>query len=89
MPTRQQSASSAPIDAKALTGRRDRLMKAIARARGDRRNSSALLEKARDLMSARYWARANWRTRAQILAASEWLLKLAERSGEIGTTGLF
>lgn len=40
-------------------------------------------------MSARYWARANWRHRAQILATSEWLLKLAERSGEIGNTGLF
>jgi hypothetical protein len=89
MPSRQPTASLASIDAKALTGRRTRLMKAIARARGNGPSSTALLERARELIGARYWARANWRRRAQILAASEWLVKLAERSGETGTTGLF
>jgi hypothetical protein len=80
--------SSAAIDTKALTGRRARLIKAITRARGDG-SSSVLLDRARELIGSRYWARADWRRRAQILAASEWLVKLAERSGEIGTTGLF
>jgi len=89
MPSRQQSTPSIAINPKALTSRRARLMKAIARARGNGPSSAALLERARELIGARYWARANWRRRAQILAASEWLLKLAERSGEIGTTGLF
>jgi Trm5-related predicted tRNA methylase len=81
--------ASAIIDTKALTGRRARLMKTIARTRGNSASSTALLERARELIGARYWARADWRRRAQILAASEWLVKLAERSGEIGTTGLF
>jgi hypothetical protein len=76
-------------DTKALSTRRAKIMKVIARARADGGALPPLLEKARGLMSSRYWARANWRHRAQIVAASEWLLKLAERSGEIGTTGLF
>jgi hypothetical protein len=81
--------ASAIIDTKALTGRRARLMKTIARTRGNSASSTALLERAHELIGARYRARADWRRRAQILAASEWLVKLAERSGEIGTTGLF
>jgi hypothetical protein len=81
--------TSAVVDAEALTRRRARLMKTIARTRGNSASSTALLERARELIGARYWARADWRRRAQILAASEWLVKLAERSGEIGTTGLF
>ena len=90
MPSRLHSSTApAGLDTKALVTRRAKIMKAIARARGDGGALPPLLTKARELMSARYWARANWRTRAQILAASEWLLKLAERSGEIGTTGLF
>ncbi len=90
MPSRPNSLSAPPaLDTKALTTRRSKVMKAIARARTDGGALPPLLAKARELMSGRYWARANWRTRAQILAASEWLLKLAERSGEIGTTGLF
>jgi hypothetical protein len=81
--------TSAVVDAEALTRRRARLMKTIARTRGNSASSTALLERARELIGARYWARADWRRRVQILAASEWLVKLAERSGEIGTTGLF
>jgi hypothetical protein len=84
----RQTVSSA-IDAKALTGRRTRLLTAISRARTSGPSAVALLDRANALIGARYWARANWRRRAQILAASEWLVKLAERSGEIGTTGLF
>ena len=82
------SLQSPALDTKALTSRRARLLKAIASAR-TRGDTPPLLKRARDLMGARYWARANWRRRAQILAASEWLVKLAERSGEVGTTGLF
>lgn len=90
MPSRPNSLSAPPaLDIKALATRRAKIMKAIARARTDGGALPPLIEKARDLMSARYWARANWRHRAQILATSEWLLKLAERSGEVGTTGLF
>lgn len=86
MPSRTQSPA---LDTKALAGRRRKLLRAIARASAGADTPPPLLERARDLMGARYWARANWRHRAQILAASEWLLRLAERSGEIGTTGLF
>ena len=37
-----------------------------------------LAEKARRLLRARYWSRANWRGRAEILNSVEWLLRTAE-----------
>ena len=77
------------LDEKALQDRRNVLLDAIERLRGDNKKLPPLVEKAYRLMLARYWAKANWRHRAQILATSEWLMKLAEMSGDISSTGLF
>jgi hypothetical protein len=91
MPHRTPPASAAApaLDEKALQDRRNVLLEAIERLRGDNKKLPPLVEKAHRLMLARYWAKANWRHRAQILATSEWLLKLAQMSGDFSQTGLF
>jgi hypothetical protein len=81
--------ASATPDAAALNSKRLALVEAIHRLRGDGGSLPPLVEKAHRLMLGRYWAKADWRRRAQILATSEWLIRLAEMSGEINRTGLF
>jgi hypothetical protein len=91
MPHRSPHTSAAlpPLDERALQDRRNLLLAVIDRLRSDTKKLPPLVEKAHRLMLARYWAKANWRHRAQILATSEWLMKLAEMSGDISSTGLF
>ncbi len=77
-------APTPPADAAALNAKRAALVDAIERLRGESSALPPLVDKAHRLMLARYWAKADWRRRAQILATSEWLIRLAEMSGDIG-----
>jgi hypothetical protein len=82
-------ATAASFDANDLNAKRLALVDAIERLRNEGRSLPPLVDKARRLMLGRYWAKADWRRRAQILATSEWLIRLAEMSGDVGKPGLF
>lgn len=89
MRRRPQSAPAiSSLGASELNSKRMALVDAIGRLRAEDDSLPPLVEKARRLMLARYWAKADWRRRAQILATSEWLIRLAEMSGDINKTGL-
>ena len=89
MSRRAVPVASPALDPHKLNSKRTALLEAIDRLRRKGDQLPPLVEKARRLLLARYWAKADWRRRAQILATSEWLMRLAETSGNIGTTGLF
>lgn len=76
------------VDADELNSKRIALVDTIDRMRREGQSLPPLVDKARRLMLARYWSKADWRRRAQLLATSEWLMRLAEMSGEISRSGL-
>ena len=57
-----------------IVAERERLVAEMALLR-HQRGSSKLIDKAQTLLT-RWWSKANWNTRAELLKAADWLVRL-------------
>lgn len=65
---------------KLIETQRERLFAELAQLREVRGPSARSIETARVLLM-RWWGKANWRTREQLLRAADWLIRLEHNHG--------
>jgi hypothetical protein len=68
------------LDANAINHKRAECMREIERLRGAL-GSTPFIEKAQNLLLARYWASASWKGRAHILKTVDWLIAVSVTAG--------
>lgn len=74
------------INARTISRRRAYCISEIIRLRDSSADAASALfvDKAHRLLLPKYWSGADWRVRAEILAAVEWLLRVGERAAASG-----
>jgi hypothetical protein len=87
MQSRSGRRKSTPApDPRAIIRRRGDCVREIERLENEPGAPVPFVEKARHLLRPRFWAGADWRTRAELLTAVEWLLRLNGRAATVGAT---
>jgi hypothetical protein len=66
-----------------IVARREQLVADIARLR-ERGEESRLIDNAQQLLT-RWWSKANWRSREELLKSAVWLVELQKCRGEMRT----